>query len=336
MNNRHITYGSTYITAVCIMLMLFINCKERVEPEPAESRSKQTSVSVPVFNSDSAFYFVAKQTEFGPRVPGTEAHAKCADWFEQTLKRYTDHVFIQPFAARAWNNKVLNGKNIIATFNPDIRKRILLCAHWDSRPYADYDPDPENFYNHIDGANDGASGVGVLLEIARILSVNNIDIGIDIILFDLEDYGEPKGEISQRQDTWALGSQHWARSPHIPGYNANFGILLDMVGAENATFYQEGFSMMYAPDIVRRVWRTAHRIGYGNYFIQQESNPITDDHYYINTIAKIPTINIIHQDLEADTGFFKYWHTMMDTIDIIDPNTLNAVGQTVLHVIYNY
>lgn len=305
------------------------------ESAPASPRTVST-VSVPTFNADSAFAFVAAQVAFGPRVPGSAAHAACADYLEATLQRFTEHVYRQPFAARAWNQKVLNGYNIIGSFNPEARKRLLLCAHWDSRPYADHDPDPANHNTPIDGANDGASGVGVLLEVARIIHEYGIDVGVDIIFFDLEDYGEPQGTFSGNRDTWALGSQHWARSPHIPGYQANFGILLDMVGAENATFSMEGYSMTYAPDIVRRVWRNAHQIGYGNFFLMQESNPIIDDHYYINTIARIPTINIIHQDPTTPHGFFPYWHTVEDTIDKIDPNTLTAVGQTVLHTLWHF
>lgn len=318
-----------------LLVFMAVSCKQRPEVADDPVDVVVSTVAVPIFDADSAFYFVERQTAFGPRVPGTKAHAECALWLEESLKRFADDVIVQPFATRLWNNQVVNGKNIIGIFNPEARKRILLCAHWDSRPYADHDPDPANYNRHIDGANDGASGVGALLEIARQIHNNGIDIGIDIIFFDLEDWGEPQDVISGKRDTWALGSQYWAETPHIPGYRANFGILLDMVGAPDATFYLEGTSMAYAPDIMRKVWRTAHQLGYANYFIMQESNPITDDHYYVNKIAKIPTIDIIHQDPTSKTGFFRYWHTMKDNIDNIDPNTLKAVGQTVLQTIYN-
>lgn len=322
--------------AFLVLVVLVTSCRQRSD-KPDDSVAPLTStVTVPVFDADSAFFFVATQTDFGPRVPGTPAHARCALWLEETLGRFTDEVMVQPFATRVWSGQVINGKNIIGSFNPDVRKRILLCAHWDSRPYADHDPDPANHNKHIDGANDGASGVGVLLEIARLIREHGISTGIDIIFFDLEDYGEPQGVFSEMRDTWALGSQYWSRTPHIPGYRANFGILLDMVGARDATFYLEGTSMAYAPDIMRKVWRTAHQLGYGNFFIMQESNPITDDHYYINKIANIPTIDIIHQDPTSSNGFFKYWHTVNDNIDNIDPVTLKAVGQTVLQVIYSF
>lgn len=320
------------IPALC-MILLVGGCRQK--NQNSDDPPTPPAITVPSFNADSAFAFVEAQTAFGPRVPGSKAHARCAEWLEASLKRFTEHVKVQSFASRAWNNQILNGKNIIGSFNPDARKRILLCAHWDSRPYADHDPNPANHNKPIDGANDGASGVGALLEIARILHANPIDIGIDIIFFDLEDYGEPQDAQSDHQDNWGLGSQYWARTPHIPGYRASFGILLDMVGGKDATFFMEGTSMNYAPDIMRKVWNTAQQIGYGNYFVLQESNPITDDHYYINTIAGIPTIDIIQHDPTSKTGFYPHWHTLNDNISQIDPNTLKAVGQTVLQTIYS-
>ncbi|HRZ41414.1 MAG TPA: M28 family peptidase [Bacteroidales bacterium] len=323
------------LLAVVMLAMALGSCRRKETP-PVPDQPESPSVSVPVFNSDSAYAFMAAQTAFGPRVPGSKAHEACALWMESQLKRYCDNVTVQPFVARSWDKRLLNGKNIIASFNPDARKRILLCAHWDSRPYADHDPNPANHRKPIDGANDGASGVGALIEVARLLSQNPLQHGVDIIFFDLEDLGEPQQEQSDLSDTWCLGSQHWSKTPHITGYRAAFGILLDMVGAPDATFFMEGTSMHYAPEIMQKVWNTAHQIGYGNYFIKTESNPITDDHLYINKLAGIPTIDIIHIDPSTPTGFFKYWHTVNDRLENIDKNTLKAVGQTVTQVIYSY
>lgn len=174
----------------------------------------------------------------------------------------------------------------------------------------------------------------MLLEIARLLNNTPIDKGVDIIFFDAEDYGEHANHKSSSDDTWALGSQYWAKNPHIGNYYANYGILLDMVGAENAKFYHEEYSYYFAPGIVRKVWDTAHNIGYSNFFIKQRVGHILDDHYYINTIRNIPTINIIHQNMSSGHNFFEQWHTMDDTIDYIDPETLKAVGQTVTTVLY--
>lgn len=297
---------------------------------------QKPAIIVPDFNADSAYAFVAKQIAFGPRVPGSEAHAECARWMESTLHRYTDDVIVQQYKARVFSGKIYDGINIIASFNPTSPNRILLGAHWDARPFADYDPDPANHNTPIDGANDGASGTGVLIEIARQLSMNNPPVGVDIVLFDLEDYGPPQDmQLRESTDWWGLGSQYWSRNPHKPGYTAKYGILLDMVGAENALFPKEGFSMYYAPSVVRKVWQIAAELGFGSYFITDRGTYITDDHYFVNSIAGIPMINIIHLDPASSNGtFYEHWHTVNDNLDQISPETLRVVGQTVLTVIF--
>jgi len=300
----------------------------------ATSTNELTQVDVPVFNQDSSFAFVGKQVAFGPRVPNTEAHRLTAQWLVETLTRFSDTVIVQQARVRAFDGTILNISNIIASFDPENRSRILLCAHWDSRPFADFDPDPANHFKPVPGANDGASGVGVLLEIARQLSEKRPAVGIDIILFDAEDYGQHEALSGKAEDSWGLGSQHWARNPHRHDYNARFGILLDMVGATGAQFKHEGYSMMYAPNVVRKVWDTARRLGYGNFFVDREGGFVVDDHYYVNTIRNLPTINIIHQETGNRHGFFPQWHTLDDTMDHIDPSTLKVVGQTVLTVIF--
>jgi len=289
---------------------------------------------VPDFNADSAYAYVARQVSFGPRVPNTDAHINCGLWLMETMQGFADTVYIQQTRVRAYNGNVLNIKNIIGVFQPELPNRILLCAHWDSRPYADWDPDPAKHHVAIDGANDGASGVGVLMEVARQLSQHQPDTGVDIIFFDAEDYGRHIASQGADQDTWGLGSQYWARNPHRPDYTASFGILLDMVGAANATFLQEGYSMLYAPNIVRRVWDIAHKLGYNDYFIKQTGSYIVDDHYYINTIINIPTINIIHLDASTPHGFFPHWHTTGDNMDIIDKQTLAVAGQTLMALLF--
>jgi len=300
-----------------------------------ETQDEKAQIKVPEFNPDSAFHFVKSQTDFGPRVPNTEAHAKCADYLTVKMKQYADTVLVQKGQVRAYNNDILNIQNIISVFNPGAKKRILLGAHWDSRPYADHDPDKSVRWDPIQGANDGASGVGVLLEIARVLAKSDPGLGIDIIFFDAEDYGPPESDQSQKTDARGLGSQYWARNPHKYGYDAYYGILLDMVGAENALFPQERFSTYYAPDVVDKVWGIADRIGYGQYFLDKEGGVINDDHYYVNEIIGIPMINIIHLRPDAKDGpFFKYWHTKEDTIDKISPQTLDVVGTVVLNVLF--
>jgi len=294
------------------------------------------SVNIPDFIADSAYAYVESQLAFGPRVPGSDAHAKCASWLEGTLKRFCPTVMVQVFKARAYDGNILRGKNIIASFKPENKKRILLCAHWDSRPFADHDPDSQNHNTAIDGANDGASGVGVLIEMARQFNIQSPDIGIDIILFDLEDYGPPEdAQSSGSEDYWGLGSQFWSNNPHKSNYRARYGILLDMVGVKNATFLKEGFSMMYAPSKVKKVWDRAETMGYDDYFLNDRGGYITDDHYYINKIINIPTINIIHLDKESVNGsFFQHWHTIDDNLEHIDKNTLGVVGNVLMNVVY--
>lgn len=309
------------------------SCKPKNKTEDTKPTPEVTMES-PAFDGDSAFAFVAAQVAFGPRVPGTKAHSDCAKWMKEKLNSYCKNVIEQPFKARIWNGKTVNGKNIIASFNPENKVRIFLSAHWDSRPYADHDADAKNHKTPIDGANDGASGVGVLIEMARQMSIKNPAIGVDIVLFDLEDWGEPQGIQSEQEDNWCLGSQYWARNPHVQGYKARFGILLDMVGAANAEFAKEGKSMYYAPDVMNKVWDVAGKLGFGNYFVSRRSNDITDDHVYINEIASIPTIDIIQHDPSTQTGFNKHWHTINDNMSNINKETLAVVGKVCLAVVY--
>lgn len=304
------------------------------EPTTTEAESTMQRIPVPAFSADSAYAFIQKQVDFGPRIPGTKAHADCAQWLEQKLKSYLPEVITQKGTATTFDQKKYEVKNIIGSFNPQIGKRVLLCAHWDTRPFADRD-EGGNLNKKLDGANDGASGVGVLLEIARQLSIAKPDIGVDIIFFDLEDYGRPEeSTFPEMQDSWCLGAQYWARNLHKPDYYAEYGILLDMVGAKGAVFPKEGTSMYFAPTVVDRVWKRAGELGYGNYFINQQSNPITDDHLYVNQIANIPCINIIHYDPEK-SDFFAHHHRVSDNMEQIDAKVLGVVGHTVLEVLFN-
>lgn len=325
---KTIAFGITILT-------LITACSPKRTGEKPEGE-KTESLSFLTFNSDSAFEFVKTQVNFGPRVPNSEASRACAKWLAETLRRYTPETHIQAFKARAYNGEILNGQNIIASFHPQAKKRILLGAHWDSRPYADLDPDPANHRKPIDGANDGASGVGVLLELARLMSISEPSAGVDIVLFDAEDYGPPQdNQSSGNEEAWGLGSQYWGRNPHIPNYRAQYGVLLDMVGVPNPTFLMEGFSMYYAPQIVKKVWDIAHALGYGKYFPFEKGGYITDDHYFVNKIANIPMINIIHLEPQPNQGtFFKYWHTQMDNLDNVDPYSLQMVGDVLVRLVY--
>ncbi|MEI7897283.1 MAG: M28 family peptidase [bacterium] len=327
-------YTTILITALAIMT---VSCNQPAKQPAARQDSIPAGpkVSVPDFNADSAYESCRIQLAFGPRVPNTTAHDKCAAYLIGKMKSFTDHVTVQKGQLYAYNNTSLKFQNIIASWKPETNNRILLCAHWDSRPYADHDPDKNNWRKPVDAANDGASGVGVLIEVARQLSMANPSIGIDLILFDAEDYGPPQDQTTANSDQyWGQGAQYWANNPHKTDYFAKYGILLDMVGAKNATFLMEGISMQYAADIVKAVWATGSRIGYSSYFLSEKGGFITDDHVPINTIRNIPTIDLIHLDKNSETGFYPYWHTTGDTFDKLDKTTLKVVGQTLLTVIY--
>lgn len=329
-------------------LNLFVNCffavailtlvgcagndsKKEVVEEVKTQPAKETLV-VPKVNGDSAYAFVKQQVEFGPRIPGTKPHNYCADWLELKLRSYIPEVKSQRGIATTFDNNKFELRNIIASYKPELTKRILLCAHWDTRPFADRD-DGADKNKVFDGANDGASGVGVLLEIARQLSIAQPEIGVDIILFDLEDYGQPESsKLPPMKDSWCLGAQYWAKNLHKPGYYAKFGILLDMVGAKGAVFPKEGNSVYFAPSVVDKVWNTASKLGYGNHFINAQSSGITDDHIYVNQIANIPCVVIIHYDI-INSDFFEHHHRVSDNMEQIDPAILQMVGQTVMQVV---
>lgn len=326
------------------LLAFLVACQNNTDMPQQHDVKKKEFVNAPNFNADSAYAYIEKQLSFGARVPNSRAHQRCGDYLISTLQSFQQgtkslEVFVQAFEAEAYDKTILNARNIIASFNPALKKRILLAAHWDTRPFSDQDEEKYHF-TPIVGANDGASGVAVLLEIARVISStpDSLGIGVDIILFDVEDYGAPEFEDNMNHSqlsSYCLGSQHWAKEPHKEKYHAYFGILLDMVGAKNARFTWEGYSREIAPSVLKKVWDMAHLLGYGEYFLYQKTAHITDDHVFVNKYTNIPMIDIIHYDTTGGHPFFEHWHTQKDNIDIIDKNTLKAVGQTLLHVLYN-
>ena len=325
----------TIVLLLIVPFFIFSSCEQNAKSKRAKSKQKK-SVVVPKFNADSAYAFVKKQVDFGPRVPGTKAHNACADWLVERLESYSDTVIVQAFRARTYDEVTRNGKNIIASFSPEKKKRILLMAHWDTRPFADHDADQEKHRTPIDGANDAGSGVGVLLEMARQFHLKQPDIGVDIVLFDLEDWGPPTDLGIYDEKNWCLGSQYWAKNPHVYRYDASFGILLDMVGAKDAIFPKEHYSLQYARYVVDLVWHIALKLDYGNTFVNQNGGGTIDDHIFVNRIANIPSIDIIHLDPESSNhSFFEHWHTVSDNMDQIDKQSLGIVGQVVMTVVYN-
>lgn len=325
--------GSLLVLAACQ------GCQDDPVIRKDDSQPK-VEIKVPEFNSDSAYAFVSQQVAFGPRVPNSPAHAACAQWMADKLKSYGANVIVQEGQVKAYTGETLNIKNVIGQFNPTAKKRVMLYAHWDTRPFADRDENKEYCEKPIDGANDGGSGVGVLLEIARLLKDQPVSYGIDIVFFDAEDFG--KSECEDLEDTeqdytfWCLGSQYWTRHPHVPGYRAKYGILLDMVGASGAVFNKEGTSMHFAPHIVNRIWETASELGYGEIFRTEQTGTTVDDNLFVSRDGGVMSANIVEYHIESDGSgdYGHYHHTIKDNMEIIDRNTLKAVGQTVATVLY--
>lgn len=298
------------------------------QPDTAD----MAAAAVPQFSGDSALAFAKTQCDFGPRVPATEAHKQCAQWLTATMQRLCDSAWIQHGEATTFDGKHLQLSNIIGVVNPDAEQRILLMAHWDCRPWADNDPDPANHRKPVMGANDGASGVAVLLELARQMKAKRPNVGVDIVLVDAEDWGS-----SDDEDSWALGTQYWAAHPHYDDASKPmFGIVVDMVGASGAKFAREYFSMQYAQNFVEMVWSAAAEAGFGTYFTDGNGGGVTDDHIAVNKVAGIPCLDIIDMRTDSPTGFYDGWHTTHDTFDRLDAGTLHAVGQTLTAVIYSY
>ena len=289
----------------------------------------------PDFNADSAYIYLQEQCDFGPRTMNSTAHDKCEKWIIQKFEQYGCKVTTQKATLNGYDGTPLRSTNIIASYNPEATTRIMFCAHWDCRPWADNDPDSTNWHKTIVAANDAASGVGVMIELARILKGSGLELGVDFICFDAEDYGTPQWfEGEDPGDTWALGAQYFANN--LPeGYAPRYGILLDMVGGVGAKFYREGMSMQYAPAIVKKVWNAARQVGYGSYFPKDDGGMITDDHIPVNQTANIPCIDVIpyYPDC-AQSSFGPTWHTIADNMDNIDKNTLKAVGQTMVQVLF--
>jgi len=323
------------IFAVISLVLLVASCGNLKKQTTDESASLQPVG--PVFCADSAYLYCQAQCNFGPRTMNSKAHDDCEKWIISKFESFGMQVTPQKAVLKGYDGTSLNSTNIIASYRPDLTDRVLLCAHWDSRPWADNDPDEANWKTPVMAANDGASGVAVMLEIARLLSKDTLQLGVDFICFDAEDWGVPQwNEDNFDSDSWALGAQYWSTNLHKKGYRARFGILLDMVGGQGAQFYKETMSVQYANHIVEKVWRAAQVVGYGSMFPSQQGTGVTDDHISVNTKAKIPTIDIIPYYPNCEqSSFGPTWHTVNDDMEHIDKNTLQAVGQTLIQVLFS-
>ena len=324
------------------------SCGEQEKKTPPTTTQNKPLIKAPEFNPDSSFSYLKKQVDFGPRVPGTQAHQLCGDWMKSKLTSYGATVIEQKTDLYRFDGKNVPLRNIIASFQPEKTNRIFLCAHWDSRPFGDKDPDPVKQNQPIDGANDGASGVAVLLEIARLISIQAPEIGIDLLFFDAEDMGTPEN-FSQADEqlnpgyalSWCLGSQYWVRQPHKAGYRPKYGVLLDMVGSKEARFNKEKFSMERGESVVNKIWTKASQLGYGLYFDPREVQGVVDDHFAIMEKSSLTCIDIIDTRPRTaamglpDYAFGPFHHTHQDNLSAVHPDPLKAVGQTLLEVLYN-
>ena len=283
---------------------------------------------IPGFNGDRAFMYLTAQTGFGPRNPGSAGHAQCRDFIIGNLSKTADLVNRQDFVfTDEFSDSSFAMTNIIASFNlsPPNARRILIAAHWDTRPFADSDSTSGDRDKPIPGANDGASGVAVLLELAAVLNENPPPVGVDIVLFDGEDYGRTG---QNGLDYYFLGSKYFVETKGT--YQPDFAILLDMVGSAEPQFYIEGYSNYYAPVIVQKVWNKARSLEY-SVFVDRVGPSINDDHVILNR-AGIPTVNII--DINLQRLNYPYWHTLEDTPEKCSPETLSLIGNLLLQIIY--
>jgi len=308
-----------FLAALCACGLTFITgCS------PAAQNHTQSSADVQAFKAARAYELLKKQVDFGPRVPGTEAHDACAKFIETSLKPYADKVAVQDFE-RTVRGKPVHLKNIVAHFNAGASKWVLLAAHWDSRPTADCEVTAGKKKQAIPGANDGASGVAVLLELARVFASHKPEVGVVMVFFDGEDYGRTSSDMF-------LGSARFAsdlaKNAGIDGkpINIDYGILLDMVGDKDLKIYQETISLKAAPKVVEKVWTTAKDLGYGRIFMPEAKYSISDDH--------IPLIRAGVKCIDVIDFEYGPWHTLDDTPDKCSPESLKAVGEVTAAVVY--
>jgi glutaminyl-peptide cyclotransferase len=276
-------------------------------------------VETPPFDANAAYELIKVQVAFGPRVPGLPGHEKQLAWMVTYLRSRADTVIVQSFDHTTKEGKKLRLSNVFARFNPKAKDRILLIAHWDTRPTADQEPDSAQQKKPILGANDGGSGVAVLMQLANTLKTKAPPIGVDILLDDGEDF----------TNDMYLGAEYFAANMP-PGYAPLYGILIDMVGDETPHYPFETYSQQNAPEIVERVWHTAESLGYGQYFPRTDGGAITDDHLPLQK-AGIHTVDIIDFDYGPNNS---YWHTLKDTVEHTSPTGLGLIGNVLAQLIY--
>jgi glutaminyl-peptide cyclotransferase len=264
------------------------------------------------FDGQAAFGYIEKQVGFGPRIPGTRAHEQMATWLDSLLRQRADTVVVQ-----SWNHVTVKGdtlplRNFLARFNPSAQKRILLMAHWDSRPTAD-SPQSRDSTKPVLGANDGGSGVALLLGVADVLKRIPPALGVDLLFADGEDYGD----FIKTPDDVLIGSRYYG-AHQLAGPKPLYAVLFDLIADKDLQIYQEGNSLVGAPEVVELVWDTAKDLGYGGYFIASPKYTLIDDHLELQK-AGIRAIDVVDFDYPA-------WHTQYDTIDKVSAASLQVAG----------
>lgn len=327
-------YKFFFLATAALML---VGCQQKQKATVEEAYK----TPAPAFCADSAFAYAEKQCEFGPRVVGSEAHRLCGEWIAIQFERFGGRVQTQEATFSLYDGTKVKGRNIIATFGANDsteaagNDHLMICAHWDSRPWADNDPDERNWHTPVMAANDGASGVAVLIELARIFGKKQPPMAVDLVCFDAEDCGVPQWVDTEEdtENTWCLGSQLWAKQPHVDVMDVRYAILLDMVGSKETEFRKEGFSLRYAPSVTDKVWTAAQRMGHGKMFTYDEGGYVTDDHLPLNR-AGVLAIDIVGNNPDG-SSFPAIWHTVDDNMQHLSTATLQAVGETVADVIYS-
>ena len=332
----HLSFIIYYLIFIISSFSLFSSCTGRTGK--ASDSDTIALAPAPLFVADSAMAYIEAQCAFGPRVPGSAAHTACGNWIVQRFQAFGAEVSELSTTVQGYDGQSMPCRNIQARMNPEAANRVLITAHWDSRAWADNDPDEGQHHTPVPAANDGASGVAVMLEVARLIQQTGLSYGIDFVCFDVEDQGTPEWAEASGDDEgnfWCLGSRYWAEQAYAVGYRARYGVNLDMVGGRGTRFAMEGFSRRYAQQVVTTYWQLARQLGFGDYFVSRESGYVTDDHLPVNQIAHIPCIDIIAHAEGARSSFGDTWHTINDTPEHIDPAVLRAVGQTLVQLLYN-
>ena len=291
------------------------------------------------FSGDSALAYARAQVAFGPRVPGTDGHRRAGDWIVEQMRTRADTVIQQTWTHVTQAGDTLPMRNIFARIRPEATQRVLYVAHWDTRPTADNERNLGARQRPIPGANDGASGVALLIALADALKKTPPTVGVDLLFVDGEDYGpfeNPVEDTTLNRDV-LVGSRYFA--DNMPSdYKPIFGVVWDMIGDANLQLYQEGHSISAAPEVVSRVWSTANELGYSKYFLPEAMGAITDDHYPL--IRKgLRVIDVIDIDYCSDGGVQcqtterQLHHTHGDTIDRISARSLQIVGDVALTLV---